>query len=117
MSKHRVRSSNRVFRSHVPMAPLSIAAAVAAAIGAPSIVWAQSADAALEGIAAPNSEVTLVNKENGSTRRTTTRADGSYSIVGLQPGTYTVSSGGNSKDVVLSVATTGRLDLVAENAP
>jgi hypothetical protein len=105
------------FRHNKRFAPSLIAVAVAAAIHAPTMVWAQSADAALEGIAAPNSEVTLVNKDNGSTRRTTTRADGSYSIIGLQPGTYTVSNGGKSKDIVLSVATTGRLDLVAENAP
>ncbi|HVN99763.1 MAG TPA: TonB-dependent receptor [Steroidobacteraceae bacterium] len=113
MSKKRVRIDNRVFRSHVSMAPLSVAAAVAAAIGAPSMVWAQTADAALEGLAAPNTEVVLVNKNTGSTRRTTSRADGTYSIVGLQPGTYTVTNGGNSKEVVLSVATIGHLDLVA----
>jgi hypothetical protein len=104
-------------RFHRRIAPSLIALAVATAIHAPRMAWAQSADAALEGFAAPNSEVTLFNKDNGSSRRTTARADGSYSVVGLQPGTYSVSNGSTSKDVVLSVATTGYLDLAAGNQP
>ncbi|MCA1629251.1 MAG: carboxypeptidase regulatory-like domain-containing protein [Acidobacteria bacterium] len=44
------------------------------------------------GAAVPNATVTVTNKENGSTRTATTNDDGIYTIVQLQPGTYTVSA-------------------------
>ena len=111
MNKKRFRYSNRIFSSHSPMGPLSVAAAVALAIGAPSAVRAQSADATLQGNATPSTEVVAQNKETGTTRRTTARPDGSYILVGMPPGLYTITNGSKSVDVRLSVATTSQLDL------
>jgi len=113
MSKQRFRRGTRLFGSSAPMARMTVAAAVAAALMAPSAVMAQSTDATLQGTAQPNSEVVARNKDTGAVRKTTARADGSYTLVGVPPGEYVVSNGKNSADVVLSVATTSQLDLTA----
>jgi outer membrane receptor protein involved in Fe transport len=78
----------------------------------PRIGWAQGAEAALRGRAAPNTEISVHNKATGLTRRTQSAADGSYSIVGLPPGTYTVNgANGAEATVTLTVASTSTLDL------
>jgi outer membrane receptor protein involved in Fe transport len=92
-----------------------ISAAVSGATVMPAIGWAQSADANLRGAAPPNAEITAKNTATGATRRTTSSADGSYALVGLPPGTYSVSAaGGATQTVTLSVASTGTLNLVGE---
>ena len=79
---------------------------------------AQSANAALRGKAPGGSEVTATNTDTGLTRRTQVNADGSYVLVGLPPGTYRVSAGPGTEQVVsLSVASTATLDLGGEQAP
>jgi len=84
----------------------------------PRTGWSQAVEAALRGQAAPSSQVTARNTATGLTRRTQAAADGSYSIVGLPPGPYHVSSeGGGESDVTLSVASTITLDLQAPAAP
>ena len=81
--------------------------------GAPS-VWAQSTDATLRGLAPPNAEVTARNVDTGILRRTSAGADGSYTLVGLPPGTYRVSAAAGTEQVVtLTVASTATLNLVA----
>jgi hypothetical protein len=83
----------------------------------PRAGWSQGAEAALRGQAAPSAQVTARNTATGLTRRTQSRADGSYSIVGLPPGPYHVSSeGGGEADVTLAVASTITLDLQAPPA-
>jgi outer membrane receptor protein involved in Fe transport len=105
-------------RTHTPLrkkllASLIRAAVVTAAIG-PAISWAQSADAGLRGKAPASAQVTAKNVATGLTRHTISAADGSYSLVGLPPGTYQVDAGpGTEKTVTLSVASTGTLDLAA----
>jgi outer membrane receptor protein involved in Fe transport len=98
-----------------------LATAIAAAIAAPAVVWAQSADATLRGSAAANTDVTAKNVATGATRRTKSNSDGSYTLVGLQPGTYRVDAGpGTETTVTLSVASTATLDLsgaATEEAP
>jgi len=82
---------------------------------APAI--AQSANATLRGKAPVGAEVTAKNTATGATRRVMTNADGSYSLVGLPPGTYTVDAGpGTQQTVTLSVATSVSLDLGGTSA-
>jgi outer membrane receptor protein involved in Fe transport len=100
----------------------SMLGAAIAAVLAPAMVQAQSADATLRGKAPANTDVTARNVNTGFTRRAHTAADGSYTIAGLPPGTYRVDAGGAEQLVTLSVATTATLNLgdagaVAEVAP
>jgi len=92
---------------------LFLPAAVAAALACPSISFSQSVDATLRGNAPANAQVTARNLATGNTRRTQASASGSYTITGLQPGTYRVDAGPGTEIVVtLSVASTATLDLV-----
>jgi len=94
-----------------------IGAAVAAILAAPGVTLAQSAEATLRGKAPPNVDVTARNLSTGATRRTRSAADGSYTLAGLTPGTYTVEGGpGTATTVTLSVASTATLDLVTGEA-
>jgi hypothetical protein len=73
---------------------------------------AQTAAATLRGRAPPSTEVMVRNTATGLTRRTTSSAEGIYSLVGLPPGTYTVKAGSTPETTaVLSVASTTTLDL------
>ena len=109
-NKHPVKFSYRALRR--PM-PRTVAAAVAAILAGPTIVWAQTEYATLEGKAEANAEVTAKNVATGLTRKTTADADGSYTLIGLPPGTYQVDAGPGTQQVVtLSVASTSTLDLV-----
>lgn len=90
-----------------------IAAAVVATVAVPVVSWAQSADANLRGKGPANAVVTARNVATGATRRTTAGADGSYTLIGLPPGTYQVDAGGGAaRTVTLTVASTATLDLV-----
>jgi len=94
-----------------------ITAAVASTATMPAIVWAQTADANLRGKAPANADVTAKNVATGAVRRTKAAEDGSYALVGLPPGTYTVDAGpGTEKTVTLTVASTASLDLAAAQA-
>ena len=101
--------------SHFPRS--LIGAAVASILAAPSISWAQTADATLRGSAPPSVDVTAKNVATGATRRTKSGADGTYVLVGLTPGTYRVDAGpGTEQIVTVSVASTATLDLGATGA-
>ena len=77
-----------------------LASAVASCLmaGAP-VAFGQSAGSNLRGHvtddAAPvaDTEVVATNVATGAVRRTTTSADGSYVLIGLDPGTWTVRAG------------------------
>lgn len=89
-----------------------IGAAVASILAAPTISWAQSADATLRGSAPPSVDVTAKNVATGATRRTKSNESGSYTLAGLPPGTYRVDAGPGTETVVtLSVASSATLDL------
>ena len=92
----------------------AIAAALATGAGAPRLSWAQTADATLRGKAAANADVVAKNVATGVTRRTKAGEDGSYTIPGLQPGTYNIDAGpGTETTVTLTVASTATVDLEA----
>src|SRR5579875_1162154 len=95
-----------------------ITTGIAASAAVPSISWAQTANATLQGSAPPNAQVTARNVAPGEVRVTTAAASGRYTLVGLQPGTWTVSAaGGTQRTVTLSVASTSTLDLTASAPP
>src|SRR6266436_5611341 len=110
MSK-RNQGSKKLYRSLIAQ---TVSATLAAALTVPTISWAQTADATLTGKVAPGTEVTARNIATGATRRTKANAEGSYTLVGLPPGTYRVDAGaGTETAVTLTVASTATLDLVA----
>ncbi|MGH8040566.1 MAG: TonB-dependent receptor [Rudaea sp.] len=91
-----------------------ISAAVVSTAVAPAISWAQTANATLRGTAPANTDITAKNVATGSVRRTRSAADGSYTLVGLPPGTYEIDAGpGTSQTVTLAVASASTLDLHA----
>jgi outer membrane receptor protein involved in Fe transport len=92
----------------------AIAATLAGSAGMPRMSWAQTADATLRGKTAANAEVVARNVATGVTRRTKAAEDGSYTLPGLQPGTYQVDAGpGTETTVTLTVASTATVDLGA----
>jgi len=95
---------------------LSCALASCLAMASPTIL-AQSAGATLHGQvsgASAGTEVTATNVATGSVRRTRTSSAGSYTLVGLEPGVYTVEAGpGTAQTIRLSVAANSTLDLGA----
>ena len=104
-----------VFMSHFPRS--LIGAAIASILAAPTVSWAQTADATLRGHAPAGVDVTAKNVNTGVTRRTKSSADGNYTLPGLPPGTYRVDAGPGTETVVtLSVASTATLDLGGEVA-
>jgi outer membrane receptor for ferrienterochelin and colicin len=97
------------------MGRMTVAAAVAAALMAPSAVFAQTADATLAGYTTANATVTVHNTATGLTRHGTAGGDGHYVIPGLPPGDYTVTTGtGTEQPVTLQVASTTQLDLLEQ---
>ncbi|HWG10765.1 MAG TPA: TonB-dependent receptor [Rhodanobacteraceae bacterium] len=95
-----------------------IGAGVVSAVALPGVSWAQSANATLQGSAPPNAQITARNVATGAVRVTTSAGNGTYTLVGLPPGTYAVSAaGGSQHNVTLAVAATSSLDLTANAAP
>src|SRR5262245_6061735 len=83
----------------------------------PATSWAQTASAGLRGKAPANTEVVVRNVATGLTRRTTSSAEGIYTLVGLPPGTYEVNAGpGTETTTTLTVASTTTLDLGLQQA-
>lgn len=72
---------------------------------------AQSASSTLRGRAPAGAEIVITEVNTGAVRRTTAAADGSYVVAGLQAGTYHVTAGDQSADVVVSVASVSVVNL------
>jgi len=109
---------NRRLRLRKKLLASVISAGVVSIAALPAIGWAQTANATLQGKAPPGAQVTARNVATGSVRVTTAGSDGSYALVGLQPGTWSISAaGGGQHTVTLSVASTSTLDLTAAAPP
>jgi outer membrane receptor protein involved in Fe transport len=96
----------------------TLAAAVCMALA--GAAQAQSANATVRGTvttagsaAAAGTDILAINKANGNSYRTRTLADGSYVLVGLNPGTYEIRVGGAASGslVTLSVGQNATVDL------
>lgn len=104
------KSTHRPFRCGNHLIHAFVVGALAS-VTIPSVVWAQTSESSLRGQAPPNATITARNLATGAVRRTTSAADGSYVLVGLQPGTYRVDAGGAFQDITLAVASTETYDL------
>jgi outer membrane receptor protein involved in Fe transport len=121
-SRRRKVTSNEQGQQRIPKRSL-VASAVASCLmlGAP-VAFGQSANANLRGQVttdagpAASTEVVATNLATGAVRRTRTSADGSYVLIGLPPGTYTVEAGGITSTVTLSVASNATLNLEPTDA-
>ncbi|MEO6968244.1 MAG: TonB-dependent receptor [Rhodanobacteraceae bacterium] len=95
-----------------------ITAGFASTVALPMVSWAQTANATLRGKAPAGSQITARNVATGSVRVTKAGPDGSYTLVGLPPGTYRVDAGpGTERVATLSVASTSTLNLTAAAPP
>jgi outer membrane receptor protein involved in Fe transport len=105
-------------RYAMPSKPTLLACAMASclALSAP-LVFAQSTGATVRGQTTGGVEITATNTETGLVRRATATSDGSYTLAGIPPGTYTIqAAGGAPRTVTLSVAQTATLNLEAAGA-
>ncbi len=68
-----------------------------------AVAMAQSSEGTLYGQAKASSTVTVTSLENGSTRQVQTDASGKFSLPKLQPGRYSVASGGDKQEVTVSI--------------
>lgn len=96
-----------------------IAGTTAATLAMPTIAFAQTANATLQGQAAPGAQITARNTATGQVRTARANAQGRYILVSLPPGTWQVDAGpGTARTVTLSVASTATLNLAqAQAAP
>ncbi|MES2162778.1 MAG: TonB-dependent receptor [Pseudomonadota bacterium] len=108
---------------HLPALRLSVmAASLAAALLAAPHAGAQLSSATIQGQvtaanAAPSAgaAVTATNQLNGYVYRTTTRADGSYVLSGVAPGTYQIKVGEQKAELVtVSVGQTSQVNLALQ---
>lgn len=79
--------------------------AIAIAVGmlATGTAYGQSAEGFINGKGKSGDKVTVVNAETGSSRVVVVDSNGNFSLAKLQPGKYTLSAGGISKDVTVSI--------------
>ena len=108
-----MKKRNRNKRLYGPL----IAGGIASTLALPIVSWSQTADATLRGAAAANATITAKNIATGAVRRTTADASGTYTLVGLSPGTYKVDAGaGTEHTITLTVASVATLDLISAGA-
>lgn len=98
--------------------PAAVAASLAAVLLTTPLAHAQLSTATIEGQvasgAAPSAgvAVTATNELNGYKYETTTRADGSYVLAGVAPGTYRIRVGEQQAEpVTVSVGQTSQVNL------
>ncbi|MBY0574591.1 MAG: TonB-dependent receptor plug domain-containing protein [Undibacterium sp.] len=70
-----------------------------------SSAMAQSSEGTIYGHVSPKAQITISNIDTGSTRQIHAEADGSYKLAKLQPGRYSISSGSQTKDAIVTTGT------------
>jgi hypothetical protein len=78
------------------------------------IVLAQSSVGSLFGTTKPSTAVVITSTETGVTREITADGSGHFAFGQLAPGTYTVTSGGQTRTVVVRVGTGSQVNLAGE---
>jgi outer membrane receptor protein involved in Fe transport len=110
-------STRKPWRRHAMATAVCFALAGAASAQSSSATVRGTISAA--GATAPaGTDVVAVNKATGSSYRTKTLADGSYVLLGLNPGRYEIRVGGaaSGSEVTLSVGQNATLDLSSGTA-
>ena len=92
------------------------AAAVAVGMLIASVSYAQSSEGSIHGRAKPGEKVTITSTENGSSRQVTVDAKGTFNANKLPPGSYTVESGGMTREVSVVIGSGSNVDLVQDAA-
>lgn len=72
---------------------------------------AQSAEGSIYGEGMASTAVTITNIETGSSRQVQTDAAGNFSLQKMQPGRYTVTSGGVTREITVSLGSGTRVVL------
>ncbi len=85
--------------------------AIAAALSAPTMGWAQTAGSTLRGTAPAGVTVVATDVNSGAMRQAKASADGTYVIAGLPSGSYHVTAGdAESADIAVAVASVAVYD-------
>ncbi|MBT1443879.1 hypothetical protein KJI95_04995 [Shewanella sp. JM162201] len=82
-----------------------LAASITTLLAIQAPAFADNTTGSVYGTAKAGSTVTLVNPKTGIKREVVVSADGKYNISNVQPGVYTVSSGGESHEVLVAIGT------------
>jgi hypothetical protein len=91
------------------------AAAIAVGMLIASVAYAQSSEGSIYGRGKPGDKVTITSTDNGSTRQLTVDASGAFTAAKLPPGNYTVESGGNKREVTVSIGSGTNVSMAAED--
>jgi hypothetical protein len=102
--------ASRQFAKGLKRSALTIALGVCFA----GAVYAQSAVGSINGEAAAGATVTIENPSTGVSRELTAGSDGRFTFPQLAPGTYKVTSGGVTRDVVVKVGTGSTVSFAAQ---
>lgn len=79
------------------------AIAIAVSMLAAGAAYGQSAEGSINGKGKAGDKVTIVNAETGFSRVVAIDSNGNFALAKLQPGKYTLTAGGVSKDATVSI--------------
>jgi Carboxypeptidase regulatory-like domain/TonB-dependent Receptor Plug Domain len=77
-------------------------------------VGAQTAEGSVRGKTTAGATVTVASETTGVSRSTTAESSGSFTVSRLPPGRYTVTAGGKSVDVLVTIGNSSTADFLQE---